>query len=55
MDAQSYNTGLTELRTVRDAIKKARTELAKLEADRNKKIVQLASYEKAKADVLPDI
>ncbi|MFJ8510194.1 hypothetical protein [Streptomyces avermitilis] len=50
MDAQSYNTALTELRTVRDAIKKARTELAKLEADRNKKIVQLASYEKAKAD-----
>ncbi|MFJ4691744.1 hypothetical protein [Streptomyces sp. NPDC088766] len=50
MDAQSYNTALAELRTVRDAIKKARAELAKLEADRNKKIVQLSSYEKAKAE-----
>ncbi|MDR6981014.1 hypothetical protein J2X68_007756 [Streptomyces sp. 3330] len=50
MDAQSYNTALTELRTMRDEIKKARTQLAKLETDRNKKIVQLASYEKAKAE-----
>ncbi|MFH8804910.1 hypothetical protein ACH4F6_36015 [Streptomyces sp. NPDC017936] len=50
MDAQSYNATLADLRTVRDAIKKARAELAKLEADRNKKIVQLSSYEKAKAE-----
>ncbi|NEB04240.1 hypothetical protein [Streptomyces sp. SID13726] len=50
MDAQSYNAALADLRTVRDAIKKARTELTKLEADRDKQIAQLASYEKAKAE-----
>ncbi|MFJ3720785.1 hypothetical protein [Streptomyces sp. NPDC090057] len=50
MDAQSYNAALAELRTVRDAIKKARAELSKLEADRNKRITQLAAYDKAKAE-----
>lgn len=50
MDAQSYTTALADLRTVRDQIKKARMALAKLEADRDKRIVQLASYEKAKAE-----
>ncbi|MGW3289417.1 hypothetical protein ACWDR3_32735 [Streptomyces sp. NPDC001002] len=50
MDAQSYNAALAELRTVRDDIKRARTELAKLEADRDKRIAQLAQYEKAKAE-----
>ncbi|AYN43383.1 hypothetical protein D9753_36180 [Streptomyces dangxiongensis] len=50
MDAQSYNAALSELRTVRDAIKKARAELSKLEADRDKRITQLASYGKAKAE-----
>ncbi|MFD6327033.1 hypothetical protein ACFWOL_30270 [Streptomyces sp. NPDC058442] len=50
MDAQSYSTALADLRTVRDQIKKARAALAKLEADRDKRIVQLASYEKAKAE-----
>ncbi|MGW5216141.1 hypothetical protein ACWEQO_34310 [Streptomyces sp. NPDC004051] len=50
MDAQSYNTALADLRTVRGQIKKARAALAKLEADRDKRIVQLASYEKAKAE-----
>jgi hypothetical protein len=50
MDAQSYNAALAELRTVRDTIKKARVELAKLEADRDQRIAQLASYDKAKAE-----
>ncbi|MEV7243102.1 hypothetical protein AB0N92_17900 [Streptomyces sp. NPDC093248] len=50
MDAQSYSAALTELRTVRDTIKKARAELTKLEADRDQRITRLASYAKAKAD-----
>ncbi|HEY8986378.1 MAG TPA: hypothetical protein VIU15_43250 [Streptomyces sp.] len=50
MDAQSYSTALADLRTVRDQIKKTRAVLAKLEADRDKRIIQLASYEKAKAE-----
>lgn len=50
MDAKSYNAALADLRTVRDAIKKARTELAKLEADRDKHVTRLTAYEKAKAE-----
>nr|WSY48878.1 hypothetical protein OG999_01105 [Streptomyces sp. NBC_00886] len=50
MDAQSYSTALADLRTVRDQIKKTRAVLAKQEADRDKLIIQLASYEKAKAE-----
>ncbi|MGW1601397.1 hypothetical protein [Streptomyces eurythermus] len=50
MDAQSYNAGLTELRTVRDQVKKVRAELARLEADRDKRIAHLATYAKAKAE-----
>ncbi|MEV5400951.1 hypothetical protein AB0N26_33280 [Streptomyces cellulosae] len=50
MDAKSYNAALADLRTVRDAIKKARAELAKLEADRDKHVTRLAAYEKAKAE-----
>lgn len=50
MDAKSYNAALADLRVVRDAIKKVRAELAKLEADRDKRIVQLAGHAKAKAD-----
>ncbi|MES9524118.1 hypothetical protein [Streptomyces capoamus] len=50
MDAQSYNAALSELRTVRDAIKRARTELSRLEGDRDKRITQLATYDKAKAE-----
>jgi hypothetical protein len=50
MDAQSYSTALADLRTVRDQIKKARAALAKLQADRDKRIIQLASYDKAKAE-----
>ncbi|MGW4568906.1 hypothetical protein ACWEN3_43410, partial [Streptomyces sp. NPDC004561] len=50
MDAQSYSTALADLRTLRDQIKKTRAALAKQEADRDKLIVQLASYAKAKAE-----
>ncbi|MEV6948542.1 hypothetical protein AB0N07_42825 [Streptomyces sp. NPDC051172] len=50
MYAQSYSAALTELRTVRDAIKKARAELMRLESDRDRRVVQLAAYEKAKAE-----
>lgn len=50
MDAQSYNAALAELRTLRDEIKKIRKELAGLEAHRDQKISQLASYTKAKAE-----
>ncbi|MFI2636576.1 hypothetical protein ACH5A2_40405 [Streptomyces collinus] len=50
MDAQSYSTALADLRTVRDQIKKARAALAKLEVDRNKRIIQLASHDTAKAE-----
>ncbi|MET9720483.1 hypothetical protein ABZZ46_34475 [Streptomyces rochei] len=52
MDAQTYNAALTELRAVRDKIKKARAELAKLETDRNQRITRLAAYSKAKAERL---
>ncbi|MEU0401630.1 hypothetical protein ABZ318_15570 [Streptomyces sp. NPDC006197] len=50
MDAQSYNAALTELRAVRDEIKKTRAALEKLEADRHHRITKLASYSKAKAE-----
>ena len=50
MDAQSYSTALADLRTVRDQIKKTRAVLAKQETDRDKLIIRLASYEKAKAE-----
>ncbi|MFF3910514.1 hypothetical protein ACFYZJ_32220 [Streptomyces sp. NPDC001848] len=50
MDAQSYNSALADLRAVRDEIKKVRTALARLEADRDRRITQLASYKKAKAE-----
>ncbi|WP_416972241.1 hypothetical protein [Streptomyces sp. 4F14] len=50
MDAQSYNAALADLRGVRDEIKKARAVLTKLEADRNKRITQLALSDRAKAE-----
>jgi hypothetical protein len=50
MDAQSYSTALADLRTVRDQIKKTRAALAKQETDRDKLIVRVASYERAKAE-----
>ncbi|MGW8747572.1 hypothetical protein [Streptomyces sp. NPDC055794] len=52
MDAQSYTAALTELRAVRDKIKKTRAELAKLEADRDQRITALAASNKAKAERL---
>ncbi|MFD4998710.1 hypothetical protein [Streptomyces buecherae] len=50
MDTQSYNAALADLRTVRDDIKKTQTALAKLEAERDKRIARLAAYDKAKAE-----
>ncbi|MFD7817647.1 hypothetical protein ACFV6E_32715 [Streptomyces sp. NPDC059785] len=50
MDAHRYNAALADLRTVRDQIKKARAQLAKLEADRDRRITRLAVHEKARAD-----
>ncbi|MFF6804440.1 hypothetical protein [Streptomyces sp. NPDC012616] len=50
MDAQSYSTALSDLRTLRDQIKKTRAVLAKQESDRDKLITKMASYEKAKAE-----
>ncbi|MGW0558662.1 hypothetical protein ACWDZ6_31530 [Streptomyces sp. NPDC002926] len=57
MDAKAYNTALTELRGVRDDIKavskdleKLQRELQQLASDRDKRIAELATYEKAKAD-----
>ncbi|MEU2309356.1 hypothetical protein [Streptomyces misionensis] len=50
MDAQSYNTALSHLRTLRDEIKKMRAALTRLEADRDKQITQLTAYGKAKAE-----
>ncbi|WP_030267278.1 hypothetical protein [Streptomyces violens] len=50
MDAKAYANALGELRAVRDEIKKARAALAKLEADRDKRVAQLAGHAKAKAE-----
>ncbi|MCM2416506.1 Mucin-19, partial [Streptomyces sp. RKAG293] len=50
MDAKTYTTALAELRTLRDDIKKAQAVLAKLEAERGRRIVLLAEHDKAKAD-----
>ncbi|MEU6182943.1 hypothetical protein [Streptomyces coeruleorubidus] len=50
MDAQRYTAALSDLRTVRDEIKKTRAVLTKLEAERDRQITQLAGYEKAKAE-----
>ncbi|MBP5880781.1 Mucin-19 [Streptomyces caniscabiei] len=50
MDTKEFTAGLAGLRGVRDEIKAVRKELAQLEADRDKRIVALGAYEKAKAD-----
>ncbi|MFG2994529.1 hypothetical protein ACGFZK_35410 [Streptomyces sp. NPDC048257] len=50
MDAKTYTAALGELRVLRDDIKKAQAALARLEAERDKKITALAEYEKAKAE-----
>ncbi|EPH46854.1 Mucin-19 [Streptomyces aurantiacus] len=59
MTNKGYTEGLAELREVRDEIKpltrqlaKLQAELAKLEAQRDRKIVELGAFEKAKADRL---
>lgn len=50
MDAKTYTAQLTELRALRDDIKKTQATLAKLETDRARQITALAGYEKAKAE-----
>ncbi|WP_371352354.1 Mucin-19 [Streptomyces malaysiensis] len=50
MTSKDFTTGLSALRGVRDDIKAVRKELQRLEADRDKQIVALGAYEKAKAD-----
>jgi hypothetical protein len=64
MDAKAYNDALGKLRGVRDGIRdvrkdldklqrgidKLQRELEQLESDRDERIVELAAYEKAKAD-----
>ncbi|RNG22819.1 hypothetical protein [Streptomyces botrytidirepellens] len=50
MDAKTYNAALSELRTLRDEIKRAKAALAKLEAERDKRITAMAAYAKAKAE-----
>ncbi|MFD9078229.1 Mucin-19 [Streptomyces erythrochromogenes] len=57
MDSKAYSGGLAELRALRDDIKPLQRELSKLQADlaklhsrRDRQIVQLGTYEKAKAD-----
>ncbi|GDY60567.1 hypothetical protein SVIO_111900 [Streptomyces violaceusniger] len=50
MTNKDFTTGLSALRGVRDDIKAIRKELAQLEADRDKRILALGAYEKAKAD-----
>ncbi|MFE2159932.1 hypothetical protein ACFW9M_19215 [Streptomyces lydicus] len=50
MDSKTYTAALAELRSLRDEIKKKQAEVAKLEAQRARRISALAGYEKAKAD-----
>ncbi|MFD9047840.1 Mucin-19 [Streptomyces zaomyceticus] len=57
MDSKAYSGGLAELRELRDEIKpllrdlaKVQAELAKLESRRDQRIVDLGTFEKAKAD-----
>jgi len=52
IDAKEYNSGLAELRGVRDEIKKVAKQLTLLEADRDKRLVALGGYAKASADRL---
>ncbi|MEV7442950.1 hypothetical protein AB0O22_17655 [Streptomyces sp. NPDC091204] len=57
MDSKAYSGGLAELRALRDDIKPLQRELSKLQAEltklrsrRDQQIVQLGTYERAKAD-----
>lgn len=52
MDSKAYTAGLAELREVRDEIKPLERQLAKLRTERDKRVVELGAYEKAKADRL---
>ncbi|MGW4784913.1 Mucin-19 [Streptomyces sp. NPDC004230] len=52
MDATAYNSGLAELRELRDQIRPLERQLAKLLAARDRKIAALGGYEKAKPDRL---
>ncbi|MFE6713966.1 Mucin-19 [Streptomyces sp. NPDC057695] len=59
MDSKAYSGGLAELRELRDEIKPLLRDLAKLQSDldklqtrRDRRIVELGAYEKAKADRL---
>ncbi|MDQ1013142.1 uncharacterized protein YggE [Streptomyces sp. V4I23] len=52
MDSKAYNAGLAELREIRNEIKPLERQLAKLQAERDKRILELGAYEKAKADRL---
>jgi hypothetical protein len=52
MDGKAYTAGLTELRGLRDDIKRVERELAGLTSQRDKKIRTLAGYTKATADRL---
>ncbi|MFD5426353.1 Mucin-19 [Streptomyces sp. NPDC127084] len=52
MDSKTYSAGLAELREVRDEIKPLERRLERLRISRAKKITELGTYEKAKADRL---
>jgi hypothetical protein len=52
MDSKAYTAGLTELRELRDDIKRVERELAKLTGARDKKIRELADHAKASAERL---
>lgn len=50
MDSKAYSAGLAKLREVRDQIKPLERQLAKLHTEREKRVIELGAYEKAKAD-----
>ncbi|MGI5473234.1 hypothetical protein [Streptomyces sp. CA-132043] len=50
MDAKTSSAAPGELRAVRDEIKRARATLARLEAERDKRIAQLAGHDTTKAE-----
>ena len=52
MDSKAYTAGLTELRELRDGIKRVERELAGLTSKRDKKVRELAGHAKATADRL---
>lgn len=52
MNSKDFTAGLAELRALRDEVKRVERELAKLTGARNKKLRDLAGYEKALAERL---